>query len=40
MERLRDYELEEVFIICNKYRARRNMAPMEKDILDKLTPPE
>lgn len=40
MERLRDYELEEVVIICNKFRKRRNLPPLEQDFLEKIFPPE
>lgn len=40
MERLRDYEPDEVVIICNKFRQRRNMPPLDKDYLDKLLPPD
>lgn len=37
MERLRDYEPDEVIIICNKYRKRRNLPPVDfQDTLDKL----
>ena len=36
MERLRDYEPDEVLIICNKYRARRNQPPLDEDFLEKL----
>ena len=36
LERLRDYELEEVFIICNKFRNRRNMDPLSQEFLDKI----
>ncbi len=39
MERLRDYAPEEVVIICNKFRARRNLPPLESGFLDKLLPP-
>lgn len=39
MERLRDYEPDEVLIICNKYRIRRNQPPLGDDFLDKLTNP-
>ncbi len=38
MERLRDYEPEEVVIICNKFRARRNLPPLDKDFLDNIIP--
>lgn len=37
MERLRDYETDEVVIICNKFRCRRNMPELDKEFLDKLT---
>lgn len=40
IERLRDYEPEEVVIICNKFRQRRNLTPLEEDFLKKLLPPE
>ncbi len=40
MERLRDYEPEEVVIICNKFRVRRNLPALEADFLKKLLPPE
>lgn len=40
MERLRDYEPEEVVIICNKFRSRRNLPPLENDFLGKFFPPE
>ena len=40
MERLRDYEPDEVVIICNKCRQRRNLPPLEQDYLDKILPPE
>ncbi len=39
MERLRDYEPDEVVIICNKFRKRRGMAPLEQEFLDKIFPP-
>ena len=40
MERLRDYEPDEVVIICNKFRKRRSMPPLEQEFLDKILPPE
>lgn len=40
MERLRDYEPEEVVIICNKYRKRRNLPPLDQEFLDKIFPPD
>lgn len=40
MERLRDYETDEVVIICNKFRKRRGMPPLEQIFLDKILPPE
>lgn len=40
MERLRDYEPEEVVIICNKFRLRRNLPPLDQEFLDKVFPPE
>lgn len=40
MERLRDYEPDEVVIICNKFRARRNLPPLEQSFLDHILPPE
>lgn len=40
MERLRDYEPDEVVIICNKFRQRRGLPPLEKEFLDKIIPPE
>ena len=40
MERLRDYEPDEVVIICNKFRLRRNQPALEDDFLEKLLPPE
>ncbi|MCD8138598.1 MAG: hypothetical protein LUE17_02260 [Planctomycetaceae bacterium] len=40
IERLRDYEPEEVVIICNKFRRRRNLPPLEEDFLNKILPPE
>ncbi len=40
MERLRDYEPEEVVIICNKFRCRRNLPPLDREFLDKLLPPK
>lgn len=36
LERLRDYEPGEVVIICNKYLARRNLPPLNPDLLDKI----
>lgn len=39
MERLRDYEPEEVVIICNKYRQRRNLPPLDEDFVNKYLPP-
>lgn len=36
MERLRDYETEEVVIICNKFRTRRNLPELDKEFLEKL----
>lgn len=40
MDRLRDYEPDEVVIICNKFRKRRNIAPLSPDFLEKLLPPK
>lgn len=40
MERLRDYEPDEVVIICNKFRQRRNLSPLSRDFLEKLLPPD
>lgn len=40
MERLRDYEPDEVVIICNKFRRRRNMPPLGQDFIDRVLPPE
>ncbi len=40
MERLRDYEPEEVVIICNKFRGRRNLPPLDKEFLDTLLQPK
>ncbi len=40
MERLRDYEPDEVVIICNKFRRRRNMPPLDQEFLDSVLPPE
>ncbi|MCC8166443.1 MAG: hypothetical protein LIQ31_09890 [Planctomycetes bacterium] len=40
MERLRDYEPDEVVIICNKFRKRRNLPPLEQEFIDKIFPPE
>lgn len=39
IERLRDYDLNEVVIICNKFRQRRDQPPIPQDTLDKLIPP-
>lgn len=39
IERLREYDLEEVVIICNKFRKRRNLPPLDRDEIDKLIPP-
>ncbi len=39
MERLREYEPDEVVIICNKFRKRRGLSPLEQDFLDKIFPP-
>jgi hypothetical protein len=39
MERLRDYEPEEVLIICNKFRIRRSLPPLGDDFLEKLLDP-
>lgn len=39
MERLRDYEPDEVLIICNKFRMRRNMPPLDENFLEKLDNP-
>ncbi|MCC8190475.1 MAG: hypothetical protein LIP77_07560 [Planctomycetes bacterium] len=36
MERLRDYEPDEVVIICNKFRRRRSLPPLDADFLSKL----
>ncbi|MDR0363186.1 MAG: hypothetical protein LBJ46_10970 [Planctomycetota bacterium] len=36
--RLRDYDLEEVVIICNKYRKRRNLPPLDPDMIAKYLP--
>lgn len=38
MERLREYEPDEVIIICNKFRQRRGLPPLEQDFLDTLLP--
>lgn len=40
MERLRDYEPEEVIIICNKFRSRRNLPPLDKNFLEEEPPME
>lgn len=40
MERLRDYEPEEVLIICNKFRSRRNLPPLEMDLPEEGGPTE
>ncbi len=40
MERLRDYEPDEVVIICNKFRKRRNLPPLDQEFIDKIFPPE
>ncbi len=40
MERLREYEPDEVALICNKFRARRNLPPLASDFLEKYLPPE
>lgn len=34
MERLREYELDEVVIICNKFRARRGLPPLDPAVLE------
>ncbi|MDR1744348.1 MAG: hypothetical protein LBS30_01180 [Planctomycetota bacterium] len=36
MERLREYEPDEVIIICNKFRQRRGLPPLEGDLPDKF----
>lgn len=36
LERLRDYESAEVAIICNKYLARRNLPPLDRDLVAKI----
>ncbi len=38
MERLREYEPDEVVIICNKFRKRRGMPQLEREFLDKIFP--
>ncbi len=38
MERLRDYEPDEVVIICNKFRCRRNLPPLDEEFLTKILP--
>jgi hypothetical protein len=40
MERLRDYEPDEVVIICNKFRSRRNLPALGDDFLGKILPEE
>lgn len=35
ISRLRDYDLEEVVVICNKFRRRRNLPPLDQDLLTK-----
>ncbi|MCC8181139.1 MAG: hypothetical protein LIP23_09560 [Planctomycetes bacterium] len=40
MERLRDYETDEVVIICNKFRGRRNLPPLDPAFIDKLNSEE
>ncbi len=36
MERLREYDPEEVVIICNKFRNRRNMPALENGFIDRI----
>ncbi|MDR3078152.1 MAG: hypothetical protein LBV15_05260 [Planctomycetota bacterium] len=36
LARLRDYESEEVVIICNKYLLRRNLPPLDRDLVEKI----
>ena len=36
VERLRDYEPDEVVIICNKYRTRRGQPPLDGEFLKKI----
>lgn len=36
MERLREYGADEVVIICNKFRQRRNLPPLEQKFLDSV----
>lgn len=40
IERLREYDLEEVVIICNKFRKRRNLPPLDQNDINKLIPPK
>ena len=40
LERLREYEPEEVVIICNKFRKRRNLPPLSQEFLDTIFPPQ
>ncbi len=40
IERLREYDLEEVVIICNKFRKRRHLPPLSQDEVKKLFPPK
>jgi FMN-dependent NADH-azoreductase len=35
IERLREYEPEEVVVICNKYLARRNLPPLDPAYVEK-----
>lgn len=36
IERLRDYDIEEVVVICNKFRTRRNQPPLDHTFLRNL----
>jgi hypothetical protein len=40
VERLRDYEPEEVVVICNKFRARRKLPLLDEGFLEKVLPPK
>lgn len=40
IERLREYELEEVIVICDKFRKRRNHPPLDDQTLERLLPPD
>jgi hypothetical protein len=35
IKRLRDYDPDEVVVICNKYLARRNRPPLAPDLVEK-----